>query len=82
MLILLINLFDFCNASYSFIIMYVRHTTFLHVHDFIITTRCSMREIRETALLHAWVQSPIRPHDHRQLHQFIACIFIYSTKWP
>ena len=21
------------------------------------------------------------PHNHRQLHQFIACIFIYSTKW-
>ena len=30
--------------------------------------RCSMRETRETALLHAWVQS--------------ACLFIYSTKLP
>ena len=28
------------------------------------------------------MQSPIRPHNHRPLHQFIACIFIYSTKWP
>ena len=44
--------------------------------DSIHTTRCSMRETRETVLLHAWVQSPIRPHNHRQLHQFIACIFI------
>ena len=34
------------------------------------------------ALKHnTWVQSPIRPHNHRQLRQFIACIFIYSTKW-
>ena len=48
----------------------------------IMNTRCSMRETRETALLHAWVQSPNRPHNHRQLHQFIACIFIYSTKLP
>ena len=32
-------------------------------------TRCSMRQTRETALLHAWVESPIRPHNHRQLHQ-------------
>ena len=31
----------------------------------------SMRETRETALLHAGVQSPIRPHNHRQLHQFM-----------
>ena len=31
--------------------------------DSIHTTRCSMRETRETALLHAWVQSPIRPHS-------------------
>ena len=45
----------------------------------IIITRCSMRETRETALLHAWVQSPIRPYIHHQLHQFIACIFIHST---
>ena len=30
----------------------------------IIITRCSMRKTRETALLHAWVQSPIRPHNH------------------
>ena len=29
-----------------------------------------------------WVQSPIRPNNHRRLHQFIAFIFIYSTKWP
>ena len=43
----------------------------------IIITRCSMRETRETALLHAWVQSPIRPHNHHQLHQFIACIYSY-----
>ena len=31
-----------------------------------------------------WVQSPIRPHNHPPLHQFMACIFInyYSTNWP
>ena len=45
----------------------------------IIITRCSMRETREKALLHAWVQRPIRPHNHHQLRQFIACIFIHST---
>ena len=32
-----------------------------------------MREPRETALLHGC---------KAQLHQLIACIFIYSTKWP
>ena len=32
-----------------------------------------MRETRETALLHGFKV---------QLHQLIACIFIYSTKWP
>ena len=36
-------------------------------------TRCSMREPRETAILHGCKV---------QLHQLIACIFIYSTKWP
>ena len=36
-------------------------------------TACSMRETRETALLHACKV---------QLHQLIVCIFIYSTKWP
>ena len=36
-------------------------------------TRCSMRETRETALLHG-----CKFH----LHQLVACIFIYSTKWP
>ena len=39
--------------------------------------RCSMRETRETALLHAWVQSPIRT-----VSCISSCIFIYSTKWP
>ena len=32
-----------------------------------------MREPRETALLHGCKV---------QLHQLIACIFVYSTKWP
>ena len=36
-------------------------------------TACSMREPRETALLLGFKV---------QLHQLIACIFIYSTKWP
>ena len=33
-----------------------------------------------------WVQSPIRPHNHRPLasvsHMLISRIFIYSTEWP
>ena len=45
----------------------------------IIIAICSMRETRETALLYAWVQCPIRPHNYHQLHQFISCIFIHST---
>ena len=36
-------------------------------------TACSMREPRETSLLDGCKV---------QLHQLIACIFIYSTKWP
>ena len=53
----------------------------VHINALSIPDLCSMRETRETALLHAWVESPIRPHNHRQLHQLMACIFIYSTKW-
>ena len=32
------------------------------------------------SVLHAWVQSRIRPHNHRQLHQFIGCIFIIAQQ--
>ena len=32
--------------------------------------------LRAVPALHAWVQSAIRLHNHRQLHQFIECIFI------
>ena len=31
------------------------------------------------SVLHAWVQSPIHPHNHRQQHQFIACIYIQQS---
>ena len=36
-------------------------STVIVLPTIIIITGCSMRETRETALLHAWVQSPIRP---------------------
>ena len=49
-------------------------------------TRCSTRENRETALLHVACGEPRETallHGCKvQLHQLIACIFIYSTKWP
>ena len=35
-----------------------------------------------TWVVSPWVQSTILPHNQRPLHQFIAYIFIYSTKWP
>ena len=46
-----------------------------------------MRETRETALLNIACGKPARRrycmHGSKvQLHQLIACIFIYSTKWP
>ena len=49
----------------------------------------SLKYLRHTcrrSVLHAWVQSPIHPHNHHQLHQPAACslqgLVTYSTKWP
>ena len=56
-----------CFKNINLILLYGEHILR------IMYTRCSLRETRETAL----------PHGCKvQLHQLIACIFIYSTKLP
>ena len=82
-----------CNTCFSGKFCVLPHRLVKRCSFMIILTRCSMRETRETALLHIACGKPARrrycmhgckvqicPHNQRQLHQFACILYAMNSK--